>query len=132
MMRLVPLFLLLLSPLFLFSQKLKDGRLAFERRQYAVAAELLQRDYKKENSRVEKGKLAFLIAESYKQMRQNPSSISWYRIAYDNQYGFEALREYAYALKRNQQYEEAMSAFKELGLEIGSPYEYRKEITACQ
>ncbi|MFZ2899417.1 MAG: OmpA family protein [Saprospiraceae bacterium] len=132
MMRLVPLFLLLLSPLFLFSQKLKDGRLAFERRQYAVAADLLQRDYKKENSRVEKGKLAFLIAESYKQMRQSPSSISWYRIAYDNQYGAEALREYAYALKRNQQYEEAMSAFKELGLEIGSPYEYRKEITACQ
>lgn len=116
----------------MFSQKLKDGRIAFDRKQYAVAADLLQKDYKKEKSRVEKGKLAFLIAESYKQMRQSPSSISWYRIAYDNQYGFEALREYAYALKRNQQYEEAMAAFKELGLEIGSPYEYRKEITACQ
>ena len=119
-------------PLLLSAQKIKDGRLAFERKQYSVAVQLLEKEYNKEKTRVERGKLAFLIAESYKNMYKSPQSVSWYQIAYDNQYGFEALREYAYALKRNQQYEEAIAAFKELGLEIGSPYEYRKEITACQ
>lgn len=131
-MRIFTTLLLLLLPLLVSAQKIKDGRLAFDRRQYAVAVELLEKEYKKEKSRVEKGKLAFMIAESYRQMHQSPNSITWYGIAYDNQYGFEALREYAFALKRNQQYEEAMAAFKELGLEIGSPYEYRKEITSCQ
>ena len=97
-----------------------------------MAVKLLEKDYEKEKTRIERGKLAFLIAESYREMNKSPLSVSWYRIAYDNQYGFEALREYAYALKRNQQYEEAIASFKELGLEIGSPYEYRKEIAACE
>ncbi|MBK8491003.1 MAG: OmpA family protein [Saprospirales bacterium] len=132
-MRTLPfLFLLLLIPLLLPAQKIKDGQLAFERKQYDVATQLLEKEYNKEKSRVERGKIAFLLAESYQAMHKSPLSIRWYGIAYDNQYGVEALREYAYALKRNQQYEEAMASFKELGLEIGSPYEYRKEITACE
>jgi outer membrane protein OmpA-like peptidoglycan-associated protein len=131
-MRNLLLILLLALPLLASAQKIRDGRLAFERKQYAVAAQLLEREFNKEKSRVEKGKLAFLIAESYRRMHQSPASVRWYSTAYDNQYGFEALREYAYALKRNQQYAEASAAFKELGLEIGSPYEYRKEINACQ
>ena len=124
--------LLLLLPFLLSAQKIRDGHLAFERKQYAVAAPLLEKEFNKEKSRVERGKLAFLIAESYRAMHESPQSIRWYGIAYDNQYGVEALREYAYALKRDQQYDAAMNAFKELGLEIGSPYEYRKEITACE
>ncbi|MCB0571808.1 MAG: OmpA family protein, partial [Phaeodactylibacter sp.] len=43
-----------------------------------------------------------------------------------------ALKGYAYALKEAQRYDEAMRAFKDLGIEIGSPYEYRREISACE
>ncbi|MCB9283960.1 MAG: OmpA family protein [Lewinellaceae bacterium] len=128
----ISFLLLSLIPFLLSAQKIRDGRLAFERKQYAVAAPLLEKEYNKEKSRVERGKLAFLIAESYRAMHESPQSIRWYGIAYDNQYGVDALREYAYALKRDQQYDAAMNSFKELGLEIGSPYEYRKEITACE
>ena len=106
--------------------------MAYERKQYAVAVDMLNKEYKKADSRVEKGKLAFLLGDSYKKINKNSSAINWYKTAYDNQYGVDALKEYAYALKKNEQYEEAMEAFKELGLEIGSPYEYRKEITACK
>lgn len=115
-----------------FTQKITDGKMAFERKQYAVAVDMLNKEYKKAESRVEKGKIAFLLAESYKKINKNSSAISWYKIAYDNQYGVDALKEYSYALKKNEQYEDAMASFKELGLEIGSPYEYRKEITACK
>lgn len=114
-----------------YTQKIKDGQTAFERKQYKVAVGFLNKEYQKAKTRVEKGKLAFLIGESYKNMNQPEASIEWYQIAYDNQYGVDALKEYAYALKQNQQYEEAKDAFKNLGIEIGSPYEYRKEIVAC-
>ena len=115
-----------------FTQKITDGPTAYERKQYKVAIDLLDKEYKKSKSRVEKGKIAFLMGESYKHINKSKQSISWYLTAYENSYGVEAFREYAFGLKRNEQYKEAMEAFKNLGLEIGSPYEYRREITACK
>lgn len=115
-----------------YTQKVKDGSFAFDRKQYAVATDLLQKEYKKAKSRVEKGKIAFLLGESYRILNKPASASTWYKSAYDNGYGVDALREYAYTLKAMQQYDDAMKAFKELGIEIGSPYEYRREIAACQ
>ena len=104
---------------------------AFERKQFAVAVEMLPEDYKKEKSIVNKGKIAFVMGESYQRMNKNEESIEWFKTAYDNSYGIDALKSYAFALKRAGRYAEAKIAFKELGIEIGSPYEYRKEISAC-
>lgn len=115
-----------------YTQKVKDGNFAFERKQYAVATELLQKEYKKAKSRVEKGKIALLLGESYRMLNKPASASTWYKSAYDNGAGVDALREYAYTLKAMEQYDDAMAAFKELGIEIGSPYEYRREIAACQ
>lgn len=115
-----------------YTQKITDGKMAFERKQYSVAIDMLNKEYKKAKSRVDKGKIAFLLGESYKFTNKNSSAIQWYKTAFDNQYGVDAMKEYAFALKKNEQYVEAMAAFKELGFEIGSPYEYRKEITACK
>jgi peptidoglycan-associated lipoprotein len=115
-----------------YTQKIRDGRTAVERKQYAVAVKLLDKEYNKSKSRVEKGKLAFILGESFRELNKSDQSIQWFRIAYDNQYGVEALQEYAYALKRAERYEEAIRAFKDLGIEIGSPYEYRREIQACE
>jgi peptidoglycan-associated lipoprotein len=130
-----PFFLLLVTAMLAsctYTQKVKDGNFAFERKQYAVAAELLRKEYKKEKSRVAKGQRAFLLGESYRLMNNPTAASPWYKIAYDNSYGVDALREYAYSLKAAGEYEEAMTAFKELGIEIGSPYEYRREIAACK
>jgi peptidoglycan-associated lipoprotein len=126
-----------LTSIFLFSacsytQKVKDGRTALERKQYSVAVRLLEKEHNQSKSRVEKGKLAFLMGESYKHLNKSPQSIRWYQIAYDNQYGVDALREMAFALKRAERYKEAIQAFKDLGIEIGSPYEYRREVNACE
>ncbi len=115
-----------------YTQKVRDGRTAFQVKQYAVATQMLEKEYNKAKTRVEKGKLALLIGESYKELNQSEQSIRWYKIAYDNQAGLDALREYAFALKRAEQYKEAMQAFKDLGIELGSPYEYRREINAIE
>lgn len=114
-----------------YTQPVRDGRTAYDRKQYSVAIRMLNKEYKKSKSRVEKGKIAYLLGESYKANNKSDEAISWYEIAYNNQYGVDALKEYAYALKHAQRYEEAMQAFKDLGIEIGSPYEYRREMLAC-
>jgi peptidoglycan-associated lipoprotein len=61
-----------------FTQKIRDGKTAFERKQYAVAEKLLKKEYDKTESRVEKGKIAFMLAESYKFQNKSDASINWY------------------------------------------------------
>lgn len=115
-----------------FVDKIRDGETAFDRKQFALAIPMLKKEHDKTKSRVEKGKKAFLLAESYRMTNEVASSISWYKRAYDNSYGVDALKGYAYGLKETEQYEEAKAAFKNLGIEIGSPYEYKREIKACE
>lgn len=112
--------------------KIRDGRMAYDRKQYAVAVKMLPGEIKKLDSRVEKGKLAFLLADAYIQLNQPEAAVEWYQTAYDYGYGVEALEGKAYTLKRMEDYEEAILAFRDLGFEIGSPYEYRREINACE
>ena len=130
--RLLVLLLLALLVACNYTQKIRDGRTAFDRKQYSVATGLFQKEYNKAKTRLEKGKIAYLMGLSYKELGKSDVSIQWFRTAYDNQAGVDALREYASALKQAEQYEEAMGAFKDLGIEIGSPYEYRREISACE
>lgn len=124
-------FLFLLSSC-TYTEKVKDGDFAYDRKQYAVAIDFLKKEHKKAKSRLEKGKKAFLLGESYRNLNKPVEASTWYKSAYDNGYGPDALREYAYTLQSMQEYDEAMKAFKELGIEIGSPYEYRKEIAASK
>jgi peptidoglycan-associated lipoprotein len=129
------IFYFLLAVVFIgsctYTQKIKDGTTAFERKQYKEAIPMLQKEYNKLDSRREQGNYAFMMAESYRELGQVEAAIQWYKTAYDYSYGVDALKQQAYMLKQNEQYEEAKQAFKNLGIEIGSPYEYRKEIAAC-
>ncbi len=115
-----------------YTQKVKDGNFAVDRKQYAVAVDLLKKEYSKAKTRAEKSKIAFQLGESYRMLNKPASASDWYKKAYDDGYGTDALREYAYSLKQTEQYDEAIKQFKELGIEIGSPYEYKREIAACQ
>jgi peptidoglycan-associated lipoprotein len=114
-----------------YTIKIKDGKTAFERKQYAVAAKLLTKEYAAAPSKGEKGKIAFMLAESYRNNNQNDEAITWYKTANENQSNVDAMREYAYSLKKDEQYKEASEAFKNLGIEIGSPYEYKREVGSC-
>lgn len=115
-----------------YTMKIQDGNMAVDRKQYAVAEKLLKKEYSKQKSRIEKGKKAFLLGVTYQNLNKSEESIQWFQTAYDNGYGVDALKEVAYGLKKSERYREAIQSFRELGLEIGSPYEYRREIIACQ
>lgn len=115
-----------------YTMKIQDGAMAVDRRQYAVAVPMLQKEFRKAKSRLDKGEKAFLLATAYRNLNQPEEALEWYRIAYDNGYGVDALRDYAYMLKEAERYEEAIVAFRDLGLEIGSPYEYRRELSGAE
>lgn len=111
---------------------IKDGVTAFERKQYFSAIPLLKRDFERARGRSDKGRLAYRIAESYRNIGDYASAHQWYGIAYQYNYGPEALKGQAHMLKRLERYAEAKEAFRNLSIEIGSPYEYRKEMAACE
>jgi outer membrane protein OmpA-like peptidoglycan-associated protein len=82
-------------------------------------------------SKAEKGQLAFLLGDAYRRTGQEEKALPWFKMAYDNQYGTDAMKAWAFSLKKTERYGEAKEVFKNLGIEIGSPYEFRKEVTAC-
>lgn len=112
--------------------KVRDGKTAYETKQYAVAVKLLRSEYSKADTRLERGKISYMLGESYKALQQGDDAIEWYQKAYDNSYGVDALKEVAYLFKQTEQYNDAIRTFKDLSFEIGSPYEYRKDIQACE
>jgi peptidoglycan-associated lipoprotein len=114
-----------------YTLPVKDGRTAYERKRFTQAIPMLEREYNAAKSRNERGQLAYQLAESYRRTGQTAASLDWYNKSYENNGGPDALRGYAYTLKQLQRYPEAREQFKQLGIEIGSPYEYRKEINAC-
>ena len=115
-----------------YTQKITDGPTAYELLRYDQAIPLLKEDYDREKSRVERGKLAFMLGESYRRTQQPDEAGRWYRSAYDNAYGATALKAYAEMLMQTEQYAEAGEAYKELGFEIGSRYEYRRQEQAAR
>jgi peptidoglycan-associated lipoprotein len=116
-----------------YTLKIKDGRTAHERHQFSMAIPLLQKEYERAKTRKDKGQLAFLAANAYTRMGgQDEKALEWYTKAVELNFGPNAQKGVAYSLKKLEKYKEAGEAFKNLGIEIGSPYEYRKEITACK
>lgn len=114
-----------------YTIKIKDGRTAFERKRYNDAIPLLSAEIDRAKTRAEKGQLAYLLGAAYRAKAQDDKALNWFKQAYDYNYGTDALKAWAFTLKKLEQYSAAKEAFKNLGIEIGSPYEYRKEITAC-
>lgn len=115
-----------------YTQKVTDGPTAVSLKRYHEAVPLLTKEFNKEKSRVEQGKIAFLLGESYNQQHLPADAKEWYRKAYDLQYGPEALERFAETLMQTEDYKAALSAYDELGREIGSRYQYRRQMQAAQ
>ena len=114
-----------------YTLKIKDGSTAYERKQFATAVPLLEKEYPRAKTRKEKGQLAYLLGDSYRRIGQDEKALPWFEAAFANNFGADALKAQAFTLKKLERYAAAREVFKNLGIEIGSPYEYRKEIAGC-
>ncbi len=123
--------LLILVSACTYTLKIKDGRTAYDRKQFATAAPMLEKEFGRAKTRKEKGQLAYLLGDAYRRIGKDEQSLPWFEAAYANNFGADALKAQALTLKKLERYAAAREVFKNLGIEIGSPYEYRKDIAGC-
>ncbi len=115
-----------------YPERIRDGRTAYERKQYAVAAKMLEKEFNSSKESKDKGQKAFLIGNSYQRINDNENAIAWYKKAIDNGFGPNATIAYANALKENENYTDAELAFLSAGQLTGDIAEYKEKAAACQ
>ena len=114
-----------------YTQKIKDGETAFDRKQYAVAVTMLEDEYNKSSNDKQKARKAYYAAISYKRMGNVKASLPWFRRAYEANFGDEALYEYSKALREDQQYENAATLAEELLRNEPGNTSYRVLYSSC-
>ena len=114
------------------TENIQDGQTAYKLKKYALAAELLQKDFNKAETPDEKAGIAFQIGESYEFNNSYENAATWYNRAADLNYGSDAILRYAYMLKSQEKYAEAIQSFENYLKE--EPYrrpEMTLEMNAC-
>ncbi len=94
------------------AENIQDGQTAYKLKKYTLAAELLQKDFDKAETPDEKGQIAFQIAQSYEFNNNYERAAEWYFKASDLNYGSEAMLRYAYMVKAEEKYVDAIAAFE--------------------
>ena len=84
-----------------YTEKIRDGKTAYERKQFTVANQLLTNEIKKVKTGTDRGILSFILAETAMQMGNIDHAIENYRLSYDNGFGVDALKGLAFALKQS-------------------------------
>ncbi|MFN0276853.1 MAG: OmpA family protein [Chitinophagales bacterium] len=115
------------------TENIQDGQTAFALKKYALAAELLQKDFNKEQLSDPKSKLAYQIGQSYQYNNEFAEAAQWYKSAIEWEYGSDAILAYAKMLKAQEKYTDAIQQFNEYLKE--EPYrkpEISTEINICE
>lgn len=113
------------------SSKIRDGKSAYERKQFALAVRLLTDEYQKAGNET-KPEISYLLGESYSRLDAVQDAGNWYSQAVADGYGLNANLKYAYALKDMEDYRGAISEFEKLGESLRDPQRFRREITSCE
>ena len=115
-----------------FTQKMKDGEMAFEYKHYQQAITMLTDEYNRTGIEEVKSRKAYLIAESHVINDNQEEALPWYRKAYEHDFGEIALVKYGRTLKRLERYDAALKIFQTLANDNPSNPEYRLEQSACE
>ncbi len=115
-----------------FSKKIKDGEMAFERKQFSVAVTLLEDEYINSRNEASKGRKAFLLGQSYRKLHDYTESLTWFEKSVKHEYGAEALGNMANVFKILENYTAAIGAYQMLINITGRKQEYDREILLCR
>ncbi|WP_235295892.1 OmpA family protein [Portibacter marinus] len=130
-MRIIILIVTIIFASCTYTQKIKDGEMAYDRKQFSVAIHMLTDEFDRTEYPELKARKAYLLAESYNEINDIPNAIEWYKQAFDLKYGDKALEKLAYALKKNEQYVEAVRVFQAVQERVGNSPQIAREITEC-
>ncbi len=115
-----------------FSKKIKDGEMAYERKQYAVAATLLEDEYLTSRNEISRGRKAFLLGQCYRKLQDFNESLDWFGKAVKHEYGAEALGNFASVSKILENYNGAIATYQTLINTTGRKQEFDREILLCK
>lgn len=115
-----------------FNQRIKDGEMAYERKQYAVAIPLLEEEYENTNVETAKARKAFLLGKSYLRILEYSNAKAWFGKSVDHKYGAEALSSFAGVCKSLEEYDQAITSYKQLIAIHGKQQQTDREILICQ
>ena len=113
------------------TKKVKTGEMAYELKQYALAVELLESEYKKSNQDNIKARKAYLLAKSYDILQEFGEALKWYDTADQLSYNENSQIDLAYALKRNERYGDAAELFSEI-YQKTKILKYKQENDLCK
>ncbi len=113
-------------------KNIKNASDAFELKMYSKASEFYKADLETATQKSVKADLSYQIGLCYDMMGQYSNGLKWYKKSYELQNSTKALIKYAYALKRNEDYKEALDAFAELSNESIGQNVYRREANICK
>lgn len=91
------------------SGKIKDGKTAYELKQYSHAISLLKKEYNDESHTGRKGELAYLIADSYLYLTQYHLALEWSDLSAKNAFGNKAILQQMNVLTKLEKYDEALN-----------------------
>ncbi len=115
-----------------YTEKIRDGRTAFERRQFYVATQMLEQEIESASDRLEKAELSLLLAESHQRLGNLEKGVNWYKQAYTWNESEQNAVLYARALKQIEKYSDAVRYFEEAGKLSNEPNKYRGEANSSR
>lgn len=113
------------------TEKIVDGRSAYDRKRYAQAIQYLLPEYEQARNPQVKSELAFMLGDSYDHIGYYPDAQKWFFEAYDRGYGLQSLLRYADLSGKIGQYSEAGAAYKMLADETNDQERFQKYILAA-
>lgn len=111
------IFFILLVTLFVACKtgyQIKTGQNAFDLKQYALAAEMLEEEFVSVTEQSTRASKAYLLGQTYEFLLLPKKSQEWFEKADQLGYGVRAKLAYAYALKSSGEYRKALAYFNEL------------------
>lgn len=114
-----------------FTKGIKSGEEAYERKQYSVAINLLEKEYVKTSSKQQKARYAYLLGQSYLKIQDYNEAKKWSHLAVDLGYGVEAMTLYAKTLKQLEDYDAAITVYRQIANQTQRKQEIDREISIC-
>ena len=113
--------------------KIRSGEQAFERKQFAIAVDLLTQEYDATRSRQDQARKAYLLGRSYMMIGETNEAVKWLQDGYDKGYGPEVTQALAYGYKKMGNYKAAIGKFEDLKRQVsGRDQEINREISVCK
>ncbi|MFT7587932.1 MAG: peptidoglycan-associated lipoprotein [Limisphaerales bacterium] len=112
--------------------KLKDGETAYRLGNYSTAVDMLSEEFNGTKNPVVRSTKAWQLGQSYAALNNPEKSTQWFKAAYDEGFGPQALYEQAQQLKKQESFEGAIAALKLfLKEDPDRRPEINREIAAC-